>query len=159
MSNFEQQQEEQYRRQHAEGREANYEAKETQDEELEKKMAARERVEKVAQEVKSTKQRMQNIMVNIQQVIAAVRAIRTQLGLDQENEVPVIKKDKKTLEELKNKLTNLLGQVADLKLALENEEVARLRQINPNMSEKQLETEAKKGVAKILNDLGVGEKI
>ena len=155
MSTFEQQQEEQYRRRHTESRELSIEAKE-KEEELEKKMAAKERAEKVGQEMKSTKKTMQNITANIKQVLLAVRAIRQQLGLDTtSDDVPSVKRDQKTLEQLKQKLAGLMSQMTDLKLALKSEEITRLRQMNADMSEEEMKSMADEAVKNILEKLGV----
>jgi hypothetical protein len=136
----------------SENMELSLEAQEKKEEELEKKMAAKERAEKVGQEMKSTQKTMQNIMANIQQVLQAVRQIRQQLGLDINNEdVPSVKSDQKTLEQLKQKLAGLISQMDDLKLALKSEEITRLRQINPNLVEEELGRMADKAVKNILS--------
>jgi len=136
----------------SENQELSSEAKEKQVEEMEKKLAARERAEKVGQEMKTTKKTMQNIMANIQQVLQAVRLIRQQLGLDtSSDDVPSVKRDQQTFEKLKQKLAGLMSQMTDLKLALKNEEITRLRQINSNMSEEELERQAEEAVRNIMS--------
>ena len=134
--------------------ESSLEAQEKKEEELEKKMAAKERAEKVGQEMKNTKKTMQNIMANIQQVLQAVRQIRQQLGLDTTNEdVPSVKRGQKTLEQLKQKLAGLMSQMDDLKSALKSEEITRLRQINPNLVEGELDRMADEAVKNIVSQI------
>lgn len=154
MSIFEKQTEERIHHR-TEGAEVGWEGRESKEQQEDKEMGAKERMEQAAVEVKNTKQRMKNIMVNMQQVVAAVRAIRQQLGLDASGDIPAVQKDKRILEELKQKLAGLLGQMADLKLALKQEETTQLRQMNPNLSEEQLEVEAEKRVQTILSKMGI----
>jgi len=153
MPIFEQQQE-QLNRQRAESQEAGMESKEGREEKEAQEMGAKERMEKTVVEVKNTKQRMQNIMVNISQVLAAVRAIRAKLGLNQAGDVPAVQRDEATLAELKQKLSELMSQIGDLKLALKAEELARLRQADPNMNEQEMDKQANQSVDRILAELG-----
>lgn len=157
MSIFEKQTEERLRYRQTEGAEAGWEERESKEQQEDKEMGAKERMEQTAVEVKNTKRRMRNIMVNMQQVMSAVRAIRQQLGLIDSGEVPAVKRDQRLLDELKKKLAGLLGRMADLKLALKQEETAKLRQMNPNLSQEQLEAEVRKRVRTILIEMGVEE--
>ncbi|MFH1292002.1 MAG: hypothetical protein ABIH87_02290 [bacterium] len=156
MSTFEQQQEKNLRRGLVESQELGFEGRESKEQQEDKEMGAKERIEQTVVEVKNTKQRMKNIMVNMQQVIQAVRAIRQQLGLDETGDVPAVEKDQKTLEQLKEKLAGLEDQMDDLKLALKNEEVAQLRRSNPGMDDDQLEAMADERVRQILDQMGIG---
>ena len=155
MSNFEQEQKKQLRRNASEGKEAGFENKESREAKEDKEMGAKERMEQTAVEVKNTKQRMQNIMVNMQQVIQAVQQIRKQLGLDESGDVPALQTDQKTLDELKQKLAGLEDQMDDLRLALKNEETAQLRQANPGMSDDELNKQVEKKVSEVLEKLGI----
>ena len=151
---FEQQQEE-MRRRAAESREASFESKESKEGKEDKEMGAKERMEQTVVEVKNTKQRMKNIMVNMQQVLAAVRQIRQQLGLTGDGDVPAVQTDQKTLDELKKKLAGLEDQMDDLKLALKNEETSQVKQANPNIGQEELESVVEKRVKEVLVQLGV----
>jgi len=116
------------RRKGSEFRESSFENKESKEKEEDKQMEAKEKMELTIGEVKTTKSRMKNIIVNMQQVLQAVRQIRQQLGLNNnDDDIPAMKSDQKTLDELKLKLDGLMTQVSDLKLALKQEEIFRLR--------------------------------
>ncbi len=141
------------RRNTHEGAELSQEQKEKQVEEAEKKMAAKERAEVVGKEVKNTKQQMQNITANMIQVVKAVQAIRTQLGLTQTGAIPSVAQDEKTLAALRAKLDGLMGEVADLKNALLAEETKVVREENSNWNEDEVFAEAQRRVNDILNKL------
>lgn len=139
----------------AEGREKNLESKDKQTEELEKKMGARERVELVSKEVQSTKQQMQNIMMNMQQVVKTVQEIRSRLGLTSQGGIPSVGQDEKAVAELKKKLTNAKGQLADLRSALKREEKQTILKEHGDWNEVQLEEESERKVKEILEKLGL----
>jgi len=155
MSNFEQEQEKQLLHNASEGKEVGFENKESREAKEDKEMGAKERMEQTVVEVKNTKQRMQNIMINMQQILTAVRQIRQQLGLDEDGDIPAVQTDQKTLDELKEKLAGLEDQMDDLKLALKNEETTQLRQANPGMSEGELESQVEKRVNEVIEKLGI----
>ena len=113
MPSFEQQQEKKLRGDQAESQEAGFEGRESKEQQEDKEMGAKEKMEQTAVEVKNTKQRMQNIMVNMQQVIQAVRAIRQQLGLIDNGNVPAVKEDQKALDDLKKNLKEVLDLYID----------------------------------------------
>lgn len=139
----------------SEFRESSFENKESKEKEEDKQMEAKEKMELTIGEVKNTKNRMKNIMVNMQQVLQAVRQIRQKLGLNNnDDDIPAVKSDQKTLNELKIKLDGLMNQVDDLKLALKNEEITRLRQLDLNLDKNELEKKANITVAKILEQFG-----
>lgn len=142
------------RRKGSEFRESSFENKESKEKEEYKQMEAKEKMELTIGEVKTTKSRMKNIMMNMQHVLQAVRQIRAQLGLSNNDDIPAVKSDQKTLDELKIKLNGLMDQIDDLKLAFKNEEIMRLRQIEPNMSSEELDKQASGAVEKILGELG-----
>jgi len=156
MPVFEQEQESEIRRRSFESAEVEAENKEKGNEDLEKKMGAKERVEKVSHEVRNTQQQIQHIMANMQQVLKAVQAIRVQLGLAG-GSVPSVERDEKTLEQLKKKLTGLNSQLADLRVALEQEEARSVKEDRPDWNADAIAEEAKKITAKILLDLGLKE--
>ncbi len=146
------------RRKGSEFRESGFENKESKEKEEDKKMEAKEKMELTIGEVKNTKSRMKNIMVNMQQVLQAVRQIRQQLNLNNnDDDIPAVKSDQKTLDELKLKLADLMTQVSDLKLALRQEEIFRLRQIDPNMSNEELKKRADEAMEIMLMELGYME--
>lgn len=154
-SEFEKNQEARRRRNSLEGAEASLEAKEKQAEEAEKKMAAKERIEAVGKEVKSTKNQIQNIVANMAAVVKAVAAIRAQLQIQHDEEIPSLKHDTKALEALKKKLANLYSEIKDLKAALLAEEAKSVREEHKDWPDKAVAEEAKERVAEILRRLGL----
>ncbi len=152
MNSFEQQEKE-HRRNYAEGRELNTEAKEKQVEEAEKKMAAKERLEATSKEIKSTKNQIQNIVANMQQVVKAVAAIRAQLQIAQNNDIPSVQRDQKTLAGLQKKLAGLFGEIKDLRVALVAEERKAVQAEAPDLPADGIKREAERRVAAILKQL------
>ncbi len=144
MNNLEKENEAWPRRNAAEGRETSFESKEKRDEELEKKLAAKERAEQMAHEVKTTKKQMQNITANMQQVLKAVRAIRDQLGLLQSGQVPSVARDEEALANLKKRLARLNSELGDLKMALVEEYVDEVHKENPEWDENMVKNKAEK---------------
>ncbi len=140
----------------AESREVSFESKERAAEEQEKKMAARERAEKVSREVKTTRQQIQNIVANMQQVIRAVQAIRAQLGLaGAAGNIPSVERDKTVLEGLRRRLMDLNSQLADLRLALAQEEERAVREEAKFATDKEIRDEAARRTGEILRRLGL----
>jgi phenylalanyl-tRNA synthetase alpha subunit len=152
---FEKESENRLRRNRVEGQELNVESKEKQDEELEKKLGAKERMEQVTHEVKNTKQQMQNIMMNMQQVVKAVAAIRAQLNLNNEADIPSAKQDQKELELLQKKLQNFKNQLDDLRPVLVEEERVRLAVQYPDLKDHELLDQAEKNVTIMFQKLNI----
>lgn len=139
-----------------EGREFGAEQKEKQMEEAEKKMAAKERVEVISKEVKNTKQQINNIIANMQQVVKAVAAIRAQLKVaHDDSSIPSVQRDQKNLEVLKKKLAGLYGEIKDLEGALLAEERKAVAEEHPDWTEEIIKAEAATRVKEILISLGV----
>lgn len=155
MNEFEKSQDRFRRKNTAEGAELNAEAKEKQAEEAEKKMAAKERLEVTSKEIKNTKQQIQNIVANMQQVVKAVAAIRAQLNVVQNDDIPSVARDQKTLEGLRKKLDGLYGQIDDLRGALLMEETKAVQEEFPNMAADEVEEEARRRTVAMLKELGV----
>lgn len=158
MNEFERLNEERRRRNTAEGVELNVEAKEKQVEEAEKKMAAKERLEATSKEIKNTKQQIQNIVANMQQVVKAVVAIRAQLQIAQNDDIPSVQRDQKWLETLRHKLDGLFGEIKDLRVALLAEERKAVQEEMPNAAAETITAEAERRVADIIKKLSHNEQ-
>lgn len=154
MNPFEQENQER-RRNTAEGAELNAEAKEKQAEEAEKKMAAKERLEQTSREIKTTKNQIQNIVANMQQVVKAVAAIRAQLQLAASDDIPSVERDQKRLDALRHKLDGLFGEIKDLKAALLAEERKAVQEEAPDASAETITEEAERRVAAIIEKLEI----
>lgn len=157
MNTLENESENRMRRNSSEGRELNAERKENKENEAEKKMAAMERAEKVSYEVKSTKKQMQNIVANMQQVVKAVQAIRIQLGLGTGLSIPSVVQDEKRLDQLKSKLSKLIGQLSDLRIALIHEESEEIRKTHVDWDETKIQAEAERLAEEVIIKLGLKE--
>ena len=159
MNEFEKANENELRRRanSAESRDVGVEGnKESEENEELKKMAAMEKVEKTSREVKTTKKQMQNLMANMQQVVKAVQAIRQQLDLvDPDGSIPSVAQDQQSLQLLQKKLAGLTGQMADLRIALFQEEYKEVQKMYRDWTEEQLKQETEKRVVKILEKLGL----
>ncbi len=155
---FEQEAEARRWRNLAESREGAVEAgKERNEERLEQKLAARERAEQLHRETKTAQQQQQNIMVNMQQVVAAVAAIRAQLGLGGSVSIPAVAQDERSLALIKKKLAGLRGQLSDLQAALFAEFTAEVSREQPAWAASEIEVEAARRVMATLQRFGVAE--
>ena len=155
MNSLEQSAEQRRRLAGVEGREAGPEtSKETGHEELEK-LAAKERAEKVHRETKTAAKQLQNIMANMTAVVAAVAAIRQQLGLTGANSaIPSVDQDKKGAAILQKKLAKLRGELGDLSSALLEEELNAVGKEHPEWSPAEIKIAAAERVRNIMAKLG-----
>jgi hypothetical protein len=121
--------EEQFRKTSRE-REPSREQKETKegeaDEEI-KRAAAMERVDYLAKEVKQSRRQMQNIVLNMQQVMAAIRALRKELALTDRSDPASVAQDKQRIAELKKKIQGHQEEIRGMREDLVREQVEMLR--------------------------------
>lgn len=119
--------------------------------------AAKERADYLIKEVKTSKQQMQNIFYNIKQVMAAVQALRAQLQLTTNNNddsIPSIKKDQKTVDDLKKKISLYQNEIIKMKDDLIREEMNSLKNgIGTGLSSAELQQMAEKNVDLMLEAL------
>ncbi len=148
------------RRNAAERREAGVEAnKEKQAEEMEKKMGAKERAEKVTREVRTTQQQAQRVMGSMQQVVKAVAAIRAQLKLTTkpgDDSIPSVEQDKKVLEQLQKKMFDLKSQLGDLRTVLTQENARDVEKEHPGWDAAQVQQAAEALTEEWVKRLGLG---
>ena len=146
-------------RNRAETQEAGRERQENKEEALEKKMGAKERAEKVVRETKTTQNQIQNIVANMQAVVAAVAAIRAQLqiasGGESGSSIPSVQRDSATLAMLQKKLQRLRGQLTDIQAALCAQEENSLRAEHPDWGPSAVAQAARQRVADALSQLGI----
>ena len=139
-------------------RERDYESRESKEGEVDaelKKASAMEKADYLVKEVKTSKQQMQNIILNMQQVVQAIRQLRTQLQLVQDDNDPTsIQQDKKKVEELKFKIKDYIGEVEKMREDLIREEMEELKKgIGINMSEEDLRAKAEESVEKMIREI------
>jgi chromosome segregation ATPase len=156
---FEQNQENRFGRNRAESRDNGAESKEkSKDDALEQAMGARERAEVVSTEVQTTQKQMQNITMNMQQVVKAVAALRAQLALSDAGAIPSVRHDQKVLEKLQKKMSDLKGQLGDLKRALVSEEQKKLMMQNSSLNPEEALEKAEATTATLLEQMVKNKK-
>ncbi len=113
-------------REAAEAAAENRESKEGEvDNEL-KAGAAMERADIIVKEVRQGKKQMQNIVLHMQSVLLAIRQLRQQLQLAQNDDVDSVKQDKKRVEELKKKIRDYGDELEKMRGDLIREQVKEL---------------------------------
>lgn len=138
-------------------RERNYESKESKEGETDKELqaaAALERADFLVGEVKSSKKQMQNIVVHMQEVLAALKALREQLQISTSTEDNSIVQDKKRVDELKKKIADYKDELLKMKDELVAAQMQDLRKIDANMSDVALRERAEQMVNKIMQETG-----
>jgi hypothetical protein len=80
-----------------------------------KAAATRERAEYLIKEVKSTTKQVQNLVLHIQHVVAAIGALKTQLQLTIEDDPSSVTQDKKMVDALKRKITKHKKELMEMK--------------------------------------------
>ncbi|MFA5211592.1 MAG: hypothetical protein WC414_03820 [Patescibacteria group bacterium] len=136
-----------------EKREMSFENREAeQDEEL-KAAAQMERVDFLTKEIKSGNQQIKNIMLHMNEVLNAIKLLRTQLQLPAKNDDDLsIEQDKKQLEKIKNKIKNYKNEILKMKNDLLKIQIEVLRE-EKIFSENDLQNEAEKRVEELLKIL------
>lgn len=138
-------------------RERNYESKESKEAETDKELqaaAALERADFLVGEVKSSKKQMQNIVVHMQQVLAALKALREQLQISTSTEDNSIVQDKKRVDELKKKIADYKDELLKMKDELVVAQMQDLQKLDANMSDVALRERAEKLVNEIMQETG-----
>jgi hypothetical protein len=123
------------------------ESRENKEGEVDKELqaaAAMERADVMIREVKSSKKQMQNIVRHMQEVQNAIRKLRTQLQLAQNDEDDAsVKGDKKIVEDLKLKIKDYVGELESMRDDLVREQMEELKNgIGVGMSTGELQKKA-----------------
>jgi len=147
---------EQFKRSGVERREASYESKETretEDSEELKAAAALERADYLVGEVKSTKKQMQNIVIHMQQVLAAIRDLRAQLQLQhKDDQGQLLEGDQKRVTVLQQKIQEYRDELLKMKDELVSGFVEQLKNSGSTISETAMRAEAQKMVEDMLQE-------
>ncbi len=108
-------------------REPNVEAREGRevDEEL-KVAAAMERAELLANEVKSSKKQMQNILMHMTQVKQAIKQLRAQLQITATDDPASVAQDQEAVDKLKKQIAEYLEEIVQMKDELISEQTQML---------------------------------
>ncbi|MBT4120426.1 MAG: hypothetical protein HOA57_01615 [Candidatus Magasanikbacteria bacterium] len=138
--------------------EKSHESRESKESEVDaelKSASAMEKADFLVKEVKSSKKQMQNIVLHMQEVTQAIRNLRAQLQLVQDDDDPTsIRQDKKKVEELKLKIKDYVVEVEKMREDLIREEMAELEKgVAINMSEEDLRTKAEESIEKMIKSI------
>lgn len=146
---------EQKRRRGLEGRETGAEQKEKQDEAELKSAAAMERADVLIREAKTSKKQMQNILLHMQTVMAAIRQLRQQLQLVEESDDPAsVKQDKKQIEGLKKKIREYGDELEKMRGDLIREQMEELKNgIGVGLSGDELRKRAEEMVEQLIQQV------
>ena len=139
-------------------REKSYESRESREGEVDaeiKKATAMEKADYLVKEVKSSKKQMQNIVMHMQQVTQAIRQLRTQLQLVQDEDDPTsVQQDKKKVEELKLKIKDYVEEVEKMREDLIREEMAELQKgVGVGLIGEDLRKRAEESVEKMIREI------
>ncbi len=139
-------------------REKIYESRESKEGEVDaelKKATAMEKADYLVKEVKSSKKQMQNIVMHMQQVTQAIRQLRTQLQLVQDDDDPTsVRQDKKKVEELKLKIKSYGDELEKMREDLIREEMVELEKgIGVGISGDELRKRAEESVEKMIREI------
>ena len=99
--------------------------------------ASMERADLLVREVKSSKQQMQNIAVNIASVKKTIQQLRAQLQLatlDNDDDPASIKQDKKAMEELQKKIAYHYDELLKMRDELITEQMKEIQNKMPHLS-------------------------
>ena len=119
------------RRRSREARESSAESREGKEGEVNKELqaaAAMERADIMIREVKSSKKQMQNIIRHVQEVQMAIRKLRAQLQLAQnDDDDSSVKQDKKQIDELMSKIRDYVEELENMREDLVREQMEELK--------------------------------
>jgi len=108
-----------------------------------KAAATMERADILVKEVKTSKQQMQNIMINVGQVLQAIKDLRAQLQIVANNDESIssVEQDKKAIEKLKKKISGHTDELLKMKEELITIHISQMSQasgieINEDMKNK-----------------------
>lgn len=138
-------------------KERNYESKESKEAETDKELqaaAALERADFLVGEVKSSKKQMQNIVVHMQQVLAALKALRDQLQISASADDNSIVQDKKRVEDLKKKILEYKDELLKMKDELIAAQMEDLQKAHTTLSDVELRDRAEGLVGELLKQIG-----
>lgn len=95
--------------------------------------AAMERAEIIVKEVQSNKKQMQNILMHMGQVQAAIKALRKQLALQDIDHDASVLQDAATVEKLKEKIRTYKDELLAMQDDLLRAQLNEIRETQPNI--------------------------
>jgi len=97
--------------------------------------AAMERAEVIVKEVQSNKKQMQNILMHMGQVQAAIKALRQQLALQDQGDAASLAQDAAAIEKLKQKIREYKDELIAMQDDLLRAQIAETKETQPGISE------------------------
>lgn len=151
MSNLE------HEKKHPEARDFGRESKENaeQDNAELKAAAAMERADFLSREVKSSQKQMQNIILHVQAVLAAIKQLRAQLELPEVGTTESVEEDKKRALALQVQIKNYQAELIAMREDLVREQTEELAKLQPGTARVELERLAEEKVTKLYAELGI----
>src|SRR3989339_844304 len=137
-------------------RERSYETKESREAEENQELkaaAAMERADFLSKEVKSSKQQMQNIVLHMQEVLAAIQELRKQLDLLGDVSVPSLEQDRQHMESLKKKIEAYSSELVAMKDDLIREQAVSFIKQGRCSSREESDALAKKVVEEMIEKI------
>ncbi len=137
-------------------RERDFEARENKEGEADPELqaaAAMERADLLVKEVKSGKQKIQNILIHVQQVQQAIRKLRQQLQLaDDEAESSSVQQDQEMIAKLKEEIRGYQDELLKMRGDLIREEIEQLKEgMGVGMTAEELQARAEKSVDEMIS--------
>lgn len=129
------------------------EGKELRDDKELKAAAAMERADFLSREVKSSQQQMQNIVIHLQQVIAAIKKLRIQLDLPGNEDVSSVEEDARRVAKLKIQIQQYRAELESMREELIREQAEDLIKQHPEMLMSDAENIAKQKVVELYAQL------
>jgi len=92
-----------------------------------KAAAAMERADFLTKEIKQSNQQIKNIVIHMQQVLQAIKALRQQLQLAGDDDISSVEQDKHVIEQLKKKIASHKDELIKMKDELITAQTEELR--------------------------------
>lgn len=118
-----------------------------------KAAAAMERADFLSREVKSSQQQMQNIVMHMQQVIAAIKKLRAELNLTGTEDVNSVEEDTRRIAKLKTQIQEYRAELESMREDLVREQTQDLIKQYPEILISDAENTAKQKVAELYAQL------
>ncbi len=118
-----------------------------------KAAAAMERADFLSREVKSNQQQMQNIVVHMQQVIAAIKKLRAELDLSGNEDSSSVEEDTRRIAKLKTQIQEYRTELEAMRGDLIMEQTQEIIKQHPEMLFVDAENVAKEKVSELYAQL------
>ncbi len=139
----------------AEARESREMKEAEKDPELQK-AASKERADYLVKEVKTNQQQMQNIVMHVVQVQQALKKLRAELQLSEQEDSASVQQDKARIEVLKKQIGEYIGELVAMREDLIVFEMNELKKSTVSKSEQEIRDQAAQRVDEVFRTLQEG---